>query len=181
MATPTAQLKEFLTRTPFFGGLQDEGLDLVIGMLVERSLAVGELVFKEGATGRSMYIVKSGELVALQRAEGVTVPVKLMRLRPGDFFGETTLIDTQPRPFTARVDRAAVLYELTNMDLYRLYETDVQSYVMVLQNINRELCRRLSKTGRRLTRLASDFDDESNTQISFDHGTLGSKLRDGEG
>src|SRR5205823_1259259 len=97
-------------------------------MLVERSYPAKANVFREGESGRSMYIVMSGELVVFQSADGGGPPVKLMRLKPGDFFGETTLIDTQARPFSVWVEQPAVLYELTNMDLYRLYTADVHAY-----------------------------------------------------
>ena len=60
----------------------------------------------------------------------------------------------------------AHLYELTNMDLYRLYKQDIHAYVMVLQNINRELCRRLRRSDERITELADSFGD-SRTQIGM--------------
>jgi CRP-like cAMP-binding protein len=161
-----ARAKEFLVRTPFFGGLEDEQLERVIGMLVERVYPLGASVFKRGESGRSMYVVGSGELVAYQSGDSGR-PVKLMRLRPGDFFGETTLIEMQPRPFTVVVDKEARLYELTNMDLYALYRQDVHAYVMVLQNINRELCRRVRRAGNRITEIAEEFGDEV-TQIKQD-------------
>jgi len=166
MSADRARLKEFLTRTPFFGGLDDEALDRVLGMLVAHEFPVGKKVFHKGDSGRSMYIVEAGELVAYERG-GSGRPVKLMRLRPGDFFGETTLIEMQPRPFSVVVDKPAVLHELTNVDLYRLYEQDVTAYVMVLQNINRELCRRLRKAGNRITEFA-DFAGDEGTQIRVD-------------
>ena len=72
-----------------------------------------------------------------------TLTFLLVRLAPGDFFGETTLIEMQPRPCTAPCVTPVKLLELTNMDLYRLYREDVKAYVLVLQNFNRELCRRL--------------------------------------
>ena|SRR5947208_848760 len=43
----------------------------------------------------------------------------------------------QPRPFSVMVESEARLLELTNADLYKLYQDDVKSYVLVLQNINR--------------------------------------------
>src|SRR5256885_13935224 len=91
-----------------------------------------------------MYVGQGGELVANQAGESGST-VRLMRFCEGDFFGETTLIEMQPRPFTVRVERDARLWELTNMDLYQLYRQDVKGYVLVLQNINRELCRRLRR------------------------------------
>ena len=161
-----SELKEFLSRTPFFGGLPPETMDRLVKMLVERSYAAGAAVFREGQPGKSMYVVHSGELVANQ-AGGSGGTVRLMRFFEGDFFGETTLIEMQPRPFTVAVERDARLWELTNLDLYQLYRQDVKGYVLVLQNINRELCRRLRRAGNRLTEVADQHDDER-TQIRLD-------------
>src|SRR5215510_1932520 len=63
MAVSSPDLKAFLVSTPFFGGLSDASLDLLISMLVERRFDVGATVVAEGEPGRSMYIVHSGELV----------------------------------------------------------------------------------------------------------------------
>ncbi len=158
----SAQLREFLSRTPFFGGLDAHQLDRVASMLKAKDVARGTVIFTEGEQGRSMYVVESGELVARQ-AGGQGRDVKLMRMRAGDFFGETTLIEMQPRPFTVLAETDARLHELTNMDLYNLYKQDVNAYVMVLQNINRELCRRLRGASNRLADIA---DDEDVTQIT---------------
>jgi CRP/FNR family transcriptional regulator, cyclic AMP receptor protein len=163
MARDLAALTRFLGRTPFFGGLDDRGLRLVVEMTHERQFAAGAAVFREGEQGSSMYVVESGELMAVRNA-GSGRAVKLMRLVAGDFFGETTLIEMQPRPFSATVERDARLLELNNADLYRLYREDVKSYVLVLQNINRELCRRLRRASVRITAYAAEAGDEV-TQI----------------
>jgi CRP-like cAMP-binding protein len=169
MDKPTApaldERKEFLVRTPFFGGLEEEALDAVIQMLRECEYPTGSTVFREGEQGRSMYIVHSGELMKSQSGESGR-SVRLMRFQPGDFFGETTLIEMQPRQFTVTAERTACLYELTNMDLYRLYKLDMHAYVMVLQNINRELCRRLRRSDERITEMADEFGDPR-TQIGM--------------
>ena len=166
----------FLARTPFFGGLDDTALRRIVEMTREREFGTGAAVFREGEDGRSMYVVESGELVAVRNA-GSGRAVKLMRLVPGDFFGETTLIEMQPRPFSVVVERDALLLELTNMDLYRLYREDVTSYVLVLQNINRELCRRLRRASVRITAYAAEAGDEV-TQIRETPSELVSVKRD---
>ncbi|SRR5258707_7080175 len=166
-----SELKEFLVRTPFFGGLAKEPIDFLAGLLVERSFPAGSTVFREGEDGRSMYVVHSGELVANQAGVSGS-KVRLMRFFEGDFFGETTLIEMQARPFTVMAERDARLWELTNRNLYQLYQKDVKGYVLVLQNINRELCRRLRRAGNRITEFADETDDER-TQIRND----GQKLR----
>ena len=157
----------FLRRTPFFGGLDDTALARVIALLHESLFPAGALDFRETETGRSMYVVESGELIAFQNGEGGRT-VKLMRLHAGDFFGEMTLIEMQPRPYSVVVEREARLLELTNMDLYTLYREDVKSYVLVLQNINRELCRRLRRAGDRIAEIA---DDDDVTQIGIPRPT----------
>ena len=137
-------LIDLLGRLPFFAGLWDRGVEWVARTLVERAAPEGTEVFREGDPGASLFVVKEGELAALKAGR------ELMRLKAGDFFGETTLLEMQPRPFTARVLREAVLYELTNQDLYKLYKEDIKAYVLVLQNINRELCRRLRSANQRI-------------------------------
>ena len=161
-----SELKEFLSRTPFFGGLQPETMDRLVKMLVERSYKSGAEVLRQGEQGKSMYVVHSGELVANQ-VGGSGGTVRLMRFFEGDFFGEMTLIEMQPRPFTVVAERDARLWELSNLDLYRLYREDVKGYVLVLQNINRELCRRLRRAGNRITEVADENEDER-TQIRTD-------------
>ncbi|MGC4117234.1 MAG: cyclic nucleotide-binding domain-containing protein [Myxococcales bacterium] len=163
MTGSSETIREFLIRTPFFGGLDDEGLDRIIAALRESAFKAGANVFREGDTGRSMYVIARGEVVMCRTGDTGHM-VKLFRLHEGDFFGETTLIEMQPRPYTAQVARDATLYELTNMDLYKLYREDVKSYVMVLQNINRELCRRLRRSDTRITEIACEAEDEV-TQI----------------
>jgi CRP-like cAMP-binding protein len=160
-----SELKAFLSRTPFFGGLPDDTMDRLVKMLVARSYPAGTAVFREGESGKSMYVVQSGELVANQSGDSGNT-VRLMRFFEGDFFGETTLIEMQARPFTVLAERDARLWELTNMDLYQLYRLDVKGYVLVLQNINRELCRRLRRAGDRITQFADETDDER-TQIGL--------------
>ena len=108
--------------------------------------------FAEGESGKSMYIVRSGELI-VQRHCADGTQARLLMMRPGDHFGVTSLIEMEPRPFSCRAEKDSLLYELTNLDLYSLYKTDQKAYVLVLQNINRELCRRLRKAAQRIAAL----------------------------
>ena len=163
MARDPAELERFLVGTPFFGGLAGDALSRLASMLKERELPAGTSVFSEGEQGRSMYIVEEGNLVVCRSGESGR-RVKLTRLGRGDFFGETTLIEMQPRSTTVVAETETRLLELGNMDLYRLYKEDVKAYVLVLQNINRELCRRLRSADGRITEVACEHDDEV-TQI----------------
>jgi CRP-like cAMP-binding protein len=148
MAVSSPDLKAFLVATPFFGGLSDASLDILVSMLVERRFDAGATVVAEGEPGRSMYIVRSGELV-VSRLENSGRVIRMACLQPGDFFGEMTLIEMQNRSATVVAESPTVLYELTAGNLYSYYKADIHAYVMVMQNINRELCRRLRRADKR--------------------------------
>jgi CRP/FNR family transcriptional regulator, cyclic AMP receptor protein len=149
MAVSSPDLKAFLVATPFFGGLLDASLDRLIPMLVERRFDAGATVVAEGEPGRSMYIVQSGELVVNKLGDSGRV-ICMARLGPGDFFGEMTLIEMQNRSATVVSESPTVLYELTAGNLYTYYKADIYAYAMVMQNINRELCRRLRRADNRI-------------------------------
>jgi CRP-like cAMP-binding protein len=139
----------FLSKTSFFGGLLPDTVAIVAAMMKEKRVAAGELLFSEGDNGKSMYIVREGALIVQRHCTGGT-EARLLMMRAGDHFGVTSLIEMEPRPFSCRAEKDSLLYELTNMDLYKLYKTDQKTYILLLQNINRELCRRLRKAAQRI-------------------------------
>jgi CRP/FNR family transcriptional regulator, cyclic AMP receptor protein len=152
MAVSSPDLKAFLLATPFFGGLSDASLDLLISMLGERRFDAGATVVAEGEPGRSMFIVQSGQLVVSQRGDSGLI-IRMASLEPGDFFGEMTLIEMQNRSATVVAESPTLLYELTARQLYTYYKADIHAYVLVMQNINRELCRRLRRADKRIAEL----------------------------
>ena len=152
MAGSSLDLKAFLLATPFFGGLSGASLDLFVSMLVERRFDVGATIVAEGEPGRSMFIVHSGQLVVNKLVDSGRV-LRMAGLEPGDFFGEMTLIEMQNRSATVVAETPTVLYELTAQKLYSCYKADIHAYVIVMQNINRELCRRLRRADDRIAKL----------------------------
>ena len=157
MAVSSPDLKAFLLATPFFGGLSDASLDRLISMLVERRFDAGATIVAEGEPGRSMFIVLSGELVVSKLGDSGR-SIRMSVLEPGDFFGEMTLIEMQNRSATVVAESETVLHELTAGNLYAYYKADIHGYVIVMQNINRELCRRLRRADRRIAELIARAD-----------------------
>ncbi len=152
MVVSSPDLKAFLRATPFFGGLSDASLDLLISMLVECCFEAGNTVVTEGEPGHSMFIVHSGKLV-VSKLGNSGCAIRMADLAPGDFFGEMTLIEMQNRSATVVAEGPTVLYELSARNLYTYYKADIHAYVMVMQNINRELCRRLRRSDSRIAEL----------------------------
>ena len=155
MVLGSPDLKAFLLATPFFGGLVGSGLDLLVSMLIERRFDVGEIVVAEEEPGRSMFIVQSGHLAVSKLGDSGRV-IRMTDLTAGDFFGEMTLIEMQNRSATVTAESPTVLFELTARQLYTCYKADIHAYVIVLQNINRELCRRLRRADNRIAERQGD-------------------------
>jgi CRP-like cAMP-binding protein len=153
MVVSSPDLKAFLIATPFFAGLSDADLDLLVSMLVEHRLDADATVVTEGEAGRSMYVVRCGELSVSKRGDSGRL-IRVAGLGPGDFFGEMTLIEPHSRSATVITESPTVLYELTARSLYTYYKADIHAYVLVMQNINRELCRRLRGADDRIAKLA---------------------------
>jgi len=150
MNVPTTEaLRTFLRSAPVFGGLEGRSLESVRAMLRPLQLPTGSVIFSDGELGRTMYLLANGEVEVRGRsAAGRHVP--LVRLGPGECFGEMALVELQPRSATVVATRKSILYSLNNLDLYRLFQNDNYAYVIVLQNICRLLSRRLRKADGRI-------------------------------
>ena len=151
----TAASKDFLRSIALFGGLEDASLERIQKALVLHSFPRGAPVCSEGERGRSMYVVADGK-VEVRRANRAGASVPIARLGRGEFFGEMTLIEIQPRAATVVVVEPATLYSLTNRDLYALYLDDQSAYILVLQNICRQVARRLRLADSRMAELLGE-------------------------
>src|SRR6184192_1853523 len=140
-ASKRIQATEFLRQVPIFGGLPDSALQRLLERMQLRACSPAQVICAEGDRARGMFVVRSGAVEVRKRA--LDADACLARLRAGDEFGEMSLIDIQPRSASVVACEPTELYVLGNMDLLALYEEDLASYTFFLQNLCRELSRRL--------------------------------------
>ena len=84
-----------LARVELLAGLPGETLARLGERMERRELAPGETVVAEGEAGNRFYVVLSGLLRATQGGRG-----ERGVLRPGDYFGEVSLLTEVPRTAT---------------------------------------------------------------------------------
>ena len=89
-----------------------------------------------------MYVVVAGEMEVQKRSQG-GVDARVAVLGPGDWFGEMSILDVQPRSATVRTLAPSRLLRISAADLDALYRHDVKAYAIIVLNIARELSRRL--------------------------------------
>jgi CRP-like cAMP-binding protein len=125
-----------------FGAISDEILAFLAAKLVVLTPKSGDVVFNEGDVARDMFVVMSGEMEVQKRSQsGVDARVAL--LGPGDWFGEMSILDVQPRSASVRVLAPSRLLRIGASDLDALYRHDTKAYAIIVLNIARELSRRL--------------------------------------
>lgn len=139
-STPLSPLE--LRNIGLFGALSEEVLVHLAQTLSVEAPAAGQTIFREGDEASAMYVVIGGEIEVVKKSRrGIDARVAL--LGPGDWFGEMSIVDIQPRSATVRALAPGRLVRITPADLDALYRFDVRSYAIVVLNLARELSRRL--------------------------------------
>lgn len=133
---------ERLREIGLFGGLGDEVLRDFVASLPVVELSAGATVFREGDSGREMFVVLEGEMeiLALSKRQRET---RVAILGPGDWFGEMSILDVMPRSATVRALAPSHMLRLSAQELDGLYRRDMKSYSLLVLNIAREISRRL--------------------------------------
>ena len=125
-----------------FGGLDDETLSVLSRELTTEHVEAGDTIIAEGDQRQVMFVVIVGELEVVK--EGKHGDVRVAMFGPGDWFGEMSILDVQPRSATVRAVAPTMLISITSEDVDRIfYRRDVRSYALFIMNIARELSRRL--------------------------------------
>jgi len=82
---------EMLQKTPLWSALSKQDLKLVAKLSHERSFQIGQAIVTKGEAGVGFYLILEGAVEV--RSGGKS----LSKLGPGQFFGEMSIIDNQPR------------------------------------------------------------------------------------
>jgi len=142
-----------------FGALSDDVLDYLSTLLTVETPPAGATLFREGEDANAMFVVISGEVEVLKKSKRA-VEARVAVLGPGDWFGEMSIVDIQPRSATVRALAPSRLLKVTSADLDALYRHDLRSYAIIILNLARELSRRLRVADGILADLISSVMDQ---------------------
>jgi CRP/FNR family transcriptional regulator, cyclic AMP receptor protein len=85
---------EELAKVPIFSDLTPRELRRLLRSTEEYSYPEGAVFVKEGARSEQLFVILEGSARVIRRGRTVA------RIRAGDFFGEISLLDGQPRTAT---------------------------------------------------------------------------------
>ncbi|CAN98357.1 MULTISPECIES: cyclic nucleotide-binding domain-containing protein [Sorangium] len=157
--SPNPSLITQLREIGLFGGLGDHVLQGLADTLELLDLEPGAVAFREGDSGREMFVLLSGEMEVLKRSKR-DVEARVAVLGPNDWFGEMSILDVMPRSATVRAIAPSRLLRVTAHDLDTLYRRDLKSYTLLVLNIAREMSRRLRVADSLLAELVANMLDE---------------------
>ncbi len=132
---------EMLQQVSLFSGLSKQDVERIANKFVERSFRGGEAIVREGDEGVGFYLIVKGS--AEVRRSGK----HLSKLGQGNFFGELTLIDEQPRSADVIAVEQTRCLVLNTFNFSGL----VHAYPSIAMKILKELARRLRTTNQALT------------------------------
>src|ERR1043165_7687909 len=110
----------FLAQIQLFQQLDDDERSVLAQAMHEKAASAGEALFRIGDPGDSMFIVKEGA-VELFVKDTAGQKITLHTARPGDFFGELSLLDGGSRTASATIVEPTTLLVLDREDLLQLF------------------------------------------------------------
>ena len=130
-----------------FADLSVNELAAVASVTEEASFSEGEMVFREGEVGDTLFLIVEGEVAVIKDCNA-DKEIELDSIGPGDYFGEMALFGDDRRSATIRVKEDARFLTLNKQELQEI----VREYPQIALHV----CRVLSMRIRRLHGKISD-------------------------
>jgi len=136
----------FLRTVGVFAELEATHLQELAERLRTRALRRGEVLFREGDSGRELYVVRAGTVLVSKSVLGRVEQV-LARLGPGELLGDMSLFDGAPRSATATAESDAAVLCLDPKGLRLLTEASPRAAAAFFFQLVRVFTARLRESG----------------------------------
>lgn len=138
-----------LKHVPLFSCLQDHEIEAIAAVATIRHVSEETTVLKVDEEGDSLFVILSGRVsVTMHSDEGREVILSI--LTDGDFFGEMSLLDGQPRSATVMTTQPTELLVLRRNDFLQC----LARYPQIASRLLSLLAHRLRRTNRQVESLA---------------------------
>jgi len=135
----------FLRDVRLFESFDELDLAALAVHMRERPLRRNQILFREGDAGDEIFIVRRGTMLISKAVTGKVEQV-LVRVEPGDFFGEMSLLDGSPRSATVQAESEAELLVLGRDGLQALTETNPRGAAAFFQAMVQVFIERLRRS-----------------------------------
>ena len=154
---------KILADVDLFELVSDEDRELLAQIIDARSLSGGEILYRAGEPGESLFVVRSGEIERSIR-DTAGQEIQLSIHSDNDIFGELALIERAPRSATATALTDTELLELDREDLLVLFEKSPPAALRLLAAMG-HMTRKADDLLR--TRVSRNANVEAEEKITF--------------
>jgi CRP-like cAMP-binding protein len=133
MALSVDDKVQLLGGVQLFAEVGPEGLRHVAERCVEVAYPAGRWIVRQGEVGTGFFLIVSG------RARVVRNDELIGELGPGEFFGELSILDGQPRVAHVVADEPTACLALTSWDFEALIEAQPKLAIAILKGVARRL------------------------------------------
>lgn len=143
----STEVVELLACVPVFSTLVPGDLERISELAVPREFAPGQVVFREGDSSDTCYVVRSGRARAVREHSDGRV-ITLATFGPGDIFGELAMFEDERRSATVEAVEPTAVVAVLGPDMRRL----MVEHPGISTRLVIALGRRLRETNERLAR-----------------------------
>jgi len=141
----TAEKMIHLKRVPLFADLQTRELAAIASIAVHETYSPGTTIIVEGEPGESLFLILRGK-VSVIKGLGTPQELFLAELGPGEFFGEMSLFDREPRSASVLAVEETEVLELDKFQ----FEEIMRQFPKIAIQACRVLCGRLRELQEKL-------------------------------
>ena len=152
---------ELLSNIGLFESLTDDDLAALSQRLTEKDYAEGDVIFRQGDVGESLFIVEEGA-VEISMGEG-RARVILASLFPGQYFGELSLFDGSPRSATATATKKSRLVRLDREHLVDFVNKNPSAALRIIAEMGERLRQTNELMSRQVSRNVLEEAEEAST------------------
>ena len=133
MALTAREKSDLLNRVELFAGLGGVPLSAIADRSVEVEFGADRPIARQGEVGTGFFLIVSG-------GGRVTRDGKLIAtLKPGEFFGEMSLLDGMPRVATVTADGPTICLAIATWEFEKLLEEQPRLAIGLLRGVARRL------------------------------------------
>ncbi len=143
----STEVVELLARVPVFSTLVPGDLERIAELAVPREFEPGQVVFREGDSSDTCYVVRSGRARAVREHSDGRV-ITLATFGPGDIFGELAMFEDELRSATVEAVEPTTVVAVLGPDMRRL----MTEHPEISTRLVIALGRRLREMNERLSR-----------------------------
>jgi CRP/FNR family transcriptional regulator, cyclic AMP receptor protein len=133
MSLTTDHRVDLLRTVALFDGIDGDGLARIADRAIEVDFPAERTIVRQGEVGTGFFLVVSG------RARVVRDGATIAELGPGDFFGELSLLDGEPRIATVTAEVPTTCLALASWEFETLLEAEPRLAIAILRGVARRL------------------------------------------